>query len=142
MRCIHYFIFLFLFSFSAIIHADKEKLTQKKNQPTENVIADDPNFEFGLILDETISKSGSDFFELFYLHWGQPEVDENINIRIEEEPSFFRTNFVLIWLDDELIIREKIPPKYDAVEELVIHSIKQVNYRLLDKLFIKKQLNY
>ncbi|MEE9424141.1 MAG: CsgE family curli-type amyloid fiber assembly protein [Methylococcales bacterium] len=109
--------------------------------PVDSVTQVDPVFEFGLILDETISKPGADFFEIFYLYW-QPETDEVINLRIQEQPGLFRANFILLWLDDELIIRQQLPQRYDDIESLVKITIEQLNRQLLDNLFIQKQLDY
>ncbi len=101
----------------------------------------DPVFEFGLVLDETISRPGSEFFALFYSHW-QSNTEEDINIRIQEQPGFFRGNFILVWLDEELIFRQQLPKRYDDIETLVIAAIKQINRKILDNLFIQKELEY
>ena len=119
-------------------HAQKQNLNQ---QTTDSIIEADPVFEFGLIIDETISRSGSEFFDLFYLRW-QSNTEEDINIRIQEQPGFFRGNFILVWLDEELVFRQQLPKRYDDIETLVIGAVKQLNRKLLDKLFIQKELEY
>ncbi len=101
----------------------------------------DPVFEFGLILDETISRPGSEFFDLFYLRW-QSNTEEDINIRIQEQPGFFRGNFILLWLDGELIFRQLLPKRFDVIETLAIAAVIQLNRKLLDNLFIQKELEY
>jgi hypothetical protein len=129
----------FLLIFHSLISLAENKDPIQK--PADLVTQIDPIFEFGLILDETISKPGADFFEIFYLHW-QPETDEVINLRIQEQPGLFRANFILLWLDDELILRQQLPQRYDDIEILVKNAIEQLNRQLLDNLFIQKQLDY
>ena len=123
------FIVLMLYSFSG--HAEIQK----------SQVDVDPVFEFGLILNETISRPGSEFFDLFYLRW-QSNTEEDINIRIQEQPGFFRGNFILVWLDEELIFRQQLPKRYDDIETLAIGAVKQLNRKLLDNLFIQKELEY
>jgi hypothetical protein len=127
-------LFLLLSLYSAFCHADIN------NSPHQKIDVD-PVFEFGLILNETISRPGSEFFDLFYLRW-QSNAEEDINIRIQEQPGFFRGNFILVWLDEELIFRQQLPKRYDDIETLVIGAIKQLNRKLLDNLFIQKELEY
>jgi curli production assembly/transport component CsgE len=135
---LHYLLAILLIIYPLTSLSENQSPTHK---PVDQATQVDPVFEFGLILDETISKLGSDFFEIFYLHW-QPETDEVINLRIQEQPGLFRANFILLWLDDELILRQQLPQRYDDIESLVQNTIEHLNRRLLDNLFIQKQLDY
>ncbi len=129
---------LILVLFSALSWAENQKVNRQAIHSAAEV---DPVFEWGLILDETMTKPGADFFEIFYLRW-QDKTEETIDIRIQEQPGLFRANFILLWLDDELIFRQQLPQRYDEIEEQVISAIKQLKRKLLDKLFVQKQLEY
>lgn len=129
---------LLLVLFSASSQAENQNVNRKIIHSTAEV---DPVFEWGLILDETMTKPGADFFDIFYLRW-QEKTEETIDIRIQEQLGLFRANFILLWLDDELIFRQQLPQHYDEIEVQVMSAIKQLNRKLLDKLFVQKQLEY
>lgn len=132
-----YFV-LFLLSFSC--HSGDKKKAQPLT-PVNPTVSVDSVLDFGLILDETISKPGADFYHFFYLHW-QPVTKQNVSIRIQDQPGFLRMHFILLWLNDELVFRQQLPFQEDKIELVARRAVEQLNSRLLERLFIQKQLNY
>lgn len=100
----------------------------------------DPVFEFGFILDETFSKPAADFYNIFYINW-QPVTESSVSIRIQEQPGFFRASFILVWMGETLIFKQRIPQRYDDIEVLAKRAVKQLNQQLLNNLFMQRQLD-
>jgi hypothetical protein len=100
----------------------------------------DPVFDFGLILDETISKPGADFYKVFNLHW-QPATKEVVTVKVQEQLDFLRSNFILLWFDDELVFRQRLPLRGDEIDAIAKKAVKQLNNKLLQNKFIQTELD-
>lgn len=83
-------------------------------------LAVDPNFlEIdGLIIDRTLTKSGQDFYELFFRDWQAPFGARSFSVLIEESPWRGRQTVVKVSVDEQLIFQRILQPRYDALEEL------------------------
>ncbi len=80
----------------------------------------------GLVIDNTISPFGSQFYNKFYLRWDPPTIKKDYNIYIEEKtnPSF---GFIIIIKVDEYIVWQKrLKPRLSEIESAVINSIKNI----------------
>lgn len=131
-------VFLLFISHSFICSAE-DRLRSLKPSAVKSSPSEDPVIDFGLILDETVSKPGSDFYEIFYLNW-QQRTKETITIRIQEQLGFFRASFILLWLDDDLVFKQRLPLRNDEIEQAAIVASKVLNRRLLERFFVQKQL--
>lgn len=72
----------------------------------------------GLVVDETATKVGRDFYEVFYGAWEIPPGIAGYTIRIQEQPSPGLGTRVLLLLDDEPLLQLQLQPRFDEVEEL------------------------
>lgn len=72
----------------------------------------------GLIIDETISKIGRDFFELFYSNWKPPKNATNYTIRINEKISPGMATQIAFYINDKELFKQKVQPRYDYLEML------------------------
>jgi hypothetical protein len=119
------------------IAADQAKLQQNIGV----LDSADPEFQMGLTIDETFTKPGHDFYQIFYQQW-QPTMDEQLTIRIHEQPTFARAGYISLWVDQDLIYRGHLTPRYEDIEVNVKQAIEQLHQYLYQKLFIKKQLEF
>lgn len=94
----------------------------------------------GLIIDETRSKIARDFYDLFYKKWIAPAGAKNFSIYIKEEPSRGRGAQVSLTLNDQKIFQNFVPPRYDALENVVNFAIRVTRARLRDRANIDTQL--
>ena len=72
----------------------------------------------GLIIDETISKLGKDFYDLVYNKWDNNTLQGNLSIFINEKPQPSFGSQISISIDDNLIFQQNIRPNEEALEEL------------------------
>jgi len=94
----------------------------------------------GLIIDETRSKIARDFYDLFYKKWIAPQGAKNFSIYIREEPSRGRGAQVSLTLNEQKIFQNFVPPRYDALENVVNFAIRVTRARLRDRANIDLQL--
>ncbi len=94
----------------------------------------------GLIIDETRSKIARDFYDLFYKKWVAPVGAKNFSIYIREEPSRGRGAQISLTLNEQKIFQNFVPPRYDALENVVNFAIRTTRARLSAKAKINDQL--
>ena len=94
----------------------------------------------GLIIDETRSKIARDFYDLFYKKWIAPQGAKNFSIYIREEPSRGRGAQISLTLNDQKIFKNFVPPRYDALENVVNFAIRVTRAKLKDRSNIESQL--
>jgi curli production assembly/transport component CsgE len=87
----------------------------------------------GLVVDETQTKIGRDFFEVFYAAWERPAGAMNYTVRIQEQPSPSLGTRVVVFLDDEVLFQLQLQPRYEVVEELAqqaaLYTAREVETR-------------
>lgn len=94
----------------------------------------------GLIIDETRSKIARDFYDLFYKKWIAPAGAKNFSIYVREEPSRGRGAQISLTLNEQKIFQNFVPPRYDALENVVNFAIRITRARLRDQANIDTQL--
>ncbi|MDZ7771219.1 MAG: CsgE family curli-type amyloid fiber assembly protein [Balneolaceae bacterium] len=66
----------------------------------------------GMILDETITRIGSNFYSIFYQNWEDPSGVGNFMITVGEQPIPSLGSIVTIEIDDRLVYRQRLQPRY------------------------------
>lgn len=84
----------------------------------------------GLILDETRSKMGSNFYSVFYKHWDDPENVQNFTITVSEQPMPSRGTMVQVEIDNQLVFRNRLEPRYYKTEQAAKQAVKLCQRRL------------
>lgn len=72
----------------------------------------------GLVLDQTKTVWGQQFFQLFTHQWQAQNVTGDFIIVIEEAPFRGRTTLAKVKLNDDYILTRTLQAKYDYLEEL------------------------
>ena len=102
----------------------------------------DTPFLNGLILDETMTQSGHNFYNIFHQKWLKINNNDFINLTVKEQPGRFRGGLVMIFMQDEIIFKSVLPFKYDEIEKLAETALVSINQVLYNKAFIHDQLGY
>lgn len=87
----------------------------------------------GLILDETRTKAGRDFFELFSIQWTTIPL-LNYSITIEEQPDRGRGSFIKVSIDDTMVFFQRLNPRMQEIEELADRAIQVCRLVLVRRL--------
>lgn len=99
----------------------------------QQVVANDPDFleVDGLVADRTLTKSGQDFFQLFYQSWQPPLGARSYTILVEEVPWRGRQTLVQVSInDEEPIYQQIVQPRYDVIEEMAEQAVQYAAYAL------------
>lgn len=94
----------------------------------------------GLIVDQTQTKIGHDFYDLFYSNWQPPDNFGNYTIVIEEKPLPQLGTQVTIRINDNKIFQQILQPRYDVIEAMAQYGVELSSNYLLNYESIQKQL--
>lgn len=94
----------------------------------------------GLILDETRSKIGRDFYETFYNRWTPPMGAKDFSIIIKELPPRGIGARVSIHVNDNLVLFRFLQPRGEVVEQEANISISYVKRYLMQNENIKQDM--
>ncbi len=72
----------------------------------------------GMIHDDTRSKIGRDFFDVFYSEWQPPDNARNYAVRINELPAPNMGTTIIIKVNHTEIFNMRLQPRYDFIEEV------------------------
>lgn len=84
----------------------------------------------GMVLDETRSKVGRDFYDVFYTHWESPQETYNFSIRVMEQPSPSLGTIIYVEVNDTETFRMRLQPRYDFIQQAARYAVRQT-YRHL-----------
>lgn len=93
----------------------------------------------GLILDETKTKPGHDFYDYFNTYWKEVK-GLNYTITIKELPDTTRGSFIFVNVNDTAVYRQRLNPRPDVIEEAAKRAVNRANYYLLRKMATQKRL--
>jgi curli production assembly/transport component CsgE len=95
-----------------------------------------------LIIDNTFSKVGNDFQQLFNTAWSWPAQNaEQFIITISERPSFVNSTLVEISINDLKVYESFLQPRYDILEETVAQAIDITLQYILNYEEVVKELS-
>ncbi len=107
----------------------------------EGYDADDAGLEIdGLIVDETRTRMGSDFYDLFYTHWEEPPDARHFTIIITEEPIPQMGTRMTLKVNDQSVAQFVLQPRYEVIEELAKQSVQFLRQHLIERELMRQRL--
>jgi curli production assembly/transport component CsgE len=95
-----------------------------------------------LIINETVTKLGLDFQDIFYNYWNWPPgITDPFVIVITERPVFGTNTKIEITVNDIKVFESFLQPRYDALEEIARQSIDITMQYVLNFQEVLKQLS-
>ncbi len=94
----------------------------------------------GLIVDQTQSKVGHDFYDLFYSNWQPPDNFGDYTIIIEEKPLPQLGTQVTIKINDNEVFQQILQPRYDVIEATAQYGVELAFNYIQNYQAIQKQL--
>jgi len=104
----------------------------------------DKDFEIeidGLLVDDTKTKTGKDFYDLFYSGWLAPAGAKNYSITVSEKPFRLTSTLIIVLINDNPVYQSVLQPRQDIVESLSAEAIATTQSYLANYEEIMKQLN-
>lgn len=95
----------------------------------------------GLLVNDTKTKTGRDFYDLFYSGWEAPINAKNYSITISEKPFRLTSTMIVVSINDNVVYQGILQPREDLIEALSEEAISITHDYLLNYEEITKQLN-
>ena len=102
-----------------------EKLLEEVKAAEQKVTRDADIEIDGLLIDETKTKSGRDFFDFFYMQWQAPPEARNYSVFIKENPYRLMTTQIEVKLNETTVFRSFLQPRSDIIEEQADYAVAQ-----------------
>ncbi len=84
----------------------------------------------GLLIDESKTKTGKEFYDLFYQQWIAPTNIHNYSIIIKEKPYRLSTTMMEISINETIVFQSLLQPRGDIVEGLVQQALGRTHMYL------------
>jgi curli production assembly/transport component CsgE len=129
-----------LTSLNAQTEAGTDSLQTLNPQQVRQAI-DPLDLEIGeMIFDETITKVGRDFYELFFNKWNNPTQITDFSISISEKPMPGIGTQITVLIDEQEIVKQFVRPNQEMIETLADYSVGIAGQYLLNYQDIQLQL--
>lgn len=94
----------------------------------------------GLVVNETRTKAGYNFYEYFSNNWESPPNVSNYSIVIKELPYRLRMTQIIVEVNDNVIFKQFLQPRYELVIKLAKMAMAQAEKFLVNYEMMIKQL--
>ena len=95
----------------------------------------------GLIVDETVTKMGRDFYQVFYSNWEAPPNSSNFTLKITEKPMIGIGTRIMVEINDQLVAESPLQPRYDIIESIAKQAVAMCYDYLLNYEQIQRELS-
>lgn len=124
-------------SAKALLEAVDQALNQQKQHKRESSLGYEID---GLVVDETLTKTGRDFYDVFYSNWEAPPKVNNFSVSIIERPLRGRGFQIVIEVNGNEINELNLQPQYDMVEGAALDAVARTYEYLNNYESLKQQL--
>lgn len=77
----------------------------------------------GLVVDETRTTIGRDFYDVFYEAWEAPEGSVNYTVVVEEQPVPSLGARVIVRINDDVAFDTRLQPRYDQIRQAALAAV-------------------
>jgi len=95
----------------------------------------------GLIIDDTRSRLGADFYQAFNQYWAEPEEHDGYQISISDLPGRGRSFQLFIHLNDRQVVNTFLPQKYDDIVDLAQRAVRLMRYQVTNAQRLQADLD-
>lgn len=120
---------LFRETFGAIVDEEKDSVDEKQMRRVERKLFMELD---GMVIDDTRSKIGRDFYDVFYQRWTPPEDAYNYTVRITEKPVPSLGSMITVHVNDIQTFRYRLPPRYDLIEQAAVFAVAVTRRYLIE----------
>ncbi len=99
--------------------------------PSTETQATDAGLGIGqLVVDETISRTGAYFYDVFFRLWQPPADAQFVSVALAEQPLPGQGTLVSVRLDGELVFQARLTPREEEAETLAQQAVVATLRRL------------
>ncbi|SHF00226.1 curli production assembly/transport component CsgE [Bacteroides luti] len=95
----------------------------------------------GLLVDDTKTKAGKDFYDLFYSSWEAPPEAKNYTITVSEKPFRLSNTIIAVSINENLVYQAILQPRQDILEAMTSQAISTTQEYLVNYQEIMRQIN-
>ncbi|NDP22926.1 MAG: hypothetical protein GZ091_17880 [Paludibacter sp.] len=95
----------------------------------------------GLLVDDTKTKSGKDFYDLFYGSWEAPAGAKNYTITVSEKPFRLTSTMIVVSINENIVYQSILQPRQEIIESQSEEAIFITQDYLTNYEEIMKQIN-
>lgn len=95
----------------------------------------------GLIVDQTITKVGHDFYDVFYTSWEAPPGATDFTVTLRERIGRGNSTLVAVDVNDAELLEMPLQPKFDLVEAAAQEAVAVAQDYLRSAQTVTKQLD-
>jgi len=71
----------------------------------------------GLVINDTRTTIGRDFYDVFYSRWETPKGAENVMIRVYEQPRPNLGTRIVVDVEDRTVFRANLRPRFEQIKQ-------------------------
>ena len=101
---------------------------EKPSEQQESQQAQDIDLLTGLVFENTKTKPGRDFYQMFYLAYNTNNIKGNKIVKVDEVLAIGGNTQIQIFAGDDLVVQFFLNPRSSYIKEMVDQSIARVNY--------------
>ena len=125
MQLVYSLIIILLFLSQQFSFSQEKGIDSLKGESNKQAYIDPDDLEIeAIIIDETITKLGHDFYDDFYSLWEAPDTIKNYSITIQEKPLPQLGTQISISVNEIEIFRRFIQPRNEIVEEMANYAVQ------------------
>jgi curli production assembly/transport component CsgE len=122
-------------AFRDAINEQKKENKRRPQQANDNGLEID-----GLVINETRSKMGDQFFNIFYQNWEAPQDSPNFMLKITERPLPSMGTMVTVHIDNKPVFRSKLQPRNNIIEKKAMQAVGISYQTLVQRIKTANQL--
>ena len=77
----------------------------------------------GLVVDETRTTIGRDFYDTFYEAWQAPPGSVNYTVTVEEQPVPSLGTRVIVRLNDQVAFDTRLQPRFEEIQQAALAAV-------------------
>lgn len=101
----------------------EDAVPQKKSDHAQDI-----DLLTGLVFENTKTKPGRDFYQMFYLAYNNNNTKGNKMVKVDEVLAIGGNTQIQIFAGDDLVVQFFLNPRSSYIKEMVDQSIARVNY--------------
>ncbi|MEP2058743.1 MAG: CsgE family curli-type amyloid fiber assembly protein [Maribacter litoralis] len=102
---------------------NKKPTSQQKSQQAQDI-----DLLTSLVFENTKTKPGRDFYQMFYLAYNNNNIKGNKMVKVDEVLAIGGNTQIQIFAGDDLVVQFFLNPRSSYIKEMVDQSIARVNY--------------
>jgi len=122
------------------IPSSLKKMVEQVIQPPDT--SSDEELEIdGLLVDDTKTKSGKEFYDIFYNAWEAPAVAKNYSITVSEKPFRLNSTMIVVSINENVVYQTVLQSRQDIIEAQTTEALYITQDYLANYQEIMIQLN-